>query len=94
LCVTQSHTGFPQRFVVTNASLCCIRATTPLSLHLRGVVVRCSGSCRWPSAQLGPAALGTWESPHCCVLNDMGRILNPSTPQLIIRSRYTRFSSG
>ena len=40
------------------------------------------------------AALIPWDLPYCCVLNDMVRILNTSAPQLTIRSRYKRFSSG
>ena len=92
--VARSHAGFPQRFV-SNTSLRCIRAATPLSLHLRGAVVGCPKARRWPRQVHGRclAALVPWDLPYCCVLNDMVRILNPSAPQLTIRSRYKCFSS-
>jgi hypothetical protein len=93
--VARSHAGFPQCFV-SNASLCCIRATTRLPLHLCSVVVRCSGARRWPRQvySRGFTASITWEVPYGGVLNDMVRIFNPNAPKLTIGSRYKCFPSS
>ena|SRR2546422_6927491 len=80
----------------------CIQYVAPLHTCRHPVVAapawRCSGVSRGASmaqasARRCLAALVPWDLPYCCVLHDMVRILNPSTPQLTIRSRSKRFSS-